>query len=420
MPDFGRWTSNGGDPSLNDINRADRFIEALSSNQPVYSTDPGDAELAFLLADWRDGVRETPSSVTVTEADAVAALAAATAPHRGNRRTLAVVGSAAAAVLCVGGFGAAVYGAGPGDGLYGLRTMFFGEQQATRDDQVVLAAQQELAQVQQLVEQGQWDQAQDKLATLSSTVQSVEQVERKHDLIEQWNALTYKVVEQDPAATLPPVGEPLPPLPDAPLTLLPLPALPEPGATSTSSSMSSSTSSSSPGETTSLPGETTTSTSEVTPSPSDVPSTTLPGTTLPSTTLPSTTLPGTTLPSSTVPSATPSTPATTPPPASTPAATPPPSSATRPPATSTTTVVSPTTTTTVTQAPAAQPPAAPASPVAPPVQTPTLVQEQQQAPEREQKPAREDAPVTTVILPGGGQGNGGGNGGGNVGGNGRG
>ena len=29
MPDFGRWTSNGGDPSLNEINRTDRFLDAL-------------------------------------------------------------------------------------------------------------------------------------------------------------------------------------------------------------------------------------------------------------------------------------------------------------------------------------------------------------------------------------------------------
>lgn len=34
MPDFGRWTSNGGDPSLNEINRTDRFIEVLMSLVP--------------------------------------------------------------------------------------------------------------------------------------------------------------------------------------------------------------------------------------------------------------------------------------------------------------------------------------------------------------------------------------------------
>jgi hypothetical protein len=226
MADHGRWTTNGGDPSLNEINRVDQFIEALSSNQQVYSTDREEAELAYLLADWRDGVRETPVAALFTEQDAVNALRAGQpSTRRLARGHLAVVGSAAAAVLCLGGFATAVYGAAPGDGLYGVRSMLFGDQKVTRDDQVVLAAQTELAEVQKLVEQGQWDQAQDKLVALSNTVQSVEQVDSKHDLIEQWNALTYKVVEQNPAATLPPVGDPMPVLPESPLTLLPVPVI---------------------------------------------------------------------------------------------------------------------------------------------------------------------------------------------------
>ena len=47
MPDFGRWSTNGGDPSLNEINRTDRFLDALADEQPVYSTDRGEAELAY-------------------------------------------------------------------------------------------------------------------------------------------------------------------------------------------------------------------------------------------------------------------------------------------------------------------------------------------------------------------------------------
>ena len=121
MPDFGRWTDGGGDPSLNEINRVDRFIDALSTTQPVYSTDPAEAELAFLLADWRDDVRDAPITALVTERDAVDALHGGQSSGRRSRRSLAVVGSVAAAVLCIGGFGTAVYGAGPGDSLYGMR-----------------------------------------------------------------------------------------------------------------------------------------------------------------------------------------------------------------------------------------------------------------------------------------------------------
>ena len=353
MPDFGRWTANGGDPSLNDINRADKFLDALAAEQPVFSTDRGDADLAFLLSGWRDEVRQVPMDHVVTPAEAGAALVDATAaPSRRNRFGLAVVGSAAAAVLCLGGFGTAVFAAGPGDGLYPIRSMFFGDERATRDDAVVLAAQTELAQVQQLVDQGQWDQAQDKLAALSATVQSVDQVEQKQELIQQWNALTYKVVEQDPAATLPPPGEPLPEMPASPLTLLPMPVIEEsvtvtttPGPevlsttvtseTTTSETVTSETVTSETTSTTST-SETATSTSPATetttsPTATSAPSTT-PSTTATTTTAPTTTAPTTTTTTTVV---TQSTSVAPPPRASAPASTPaaPPSTPAAPPST---------------------------------------------------------------------------------------
>ena len=62
MPDFGRWGANGGDPSLNAIARTDRYLDALASEQPVYATDPADAELAGLMSGWRDEVRRPPTT----------------------------------------------------------------------------------------------------------------------------------------------------------------------------------------------------------------------------------------------------------------------------------------------------------------------------------------------------------------------
>jgi hypothetical protein len=270
MPDFGRWTGNGGDPSLNEINRDERFLDALATNQPVYATDQSEAELAFLLSDWRDEIRDTPVTTVVTVRDAEIAMhgAVGEVSRKRTRTSLALVGSVAAAVLCLGGFSAAVYGAGPGDSFYGIRTMLFGEAPA-RDDQVALASQQ-LAQVQQLIDQGDWQQAQDKLVTLSTTVQGVDQVERKQELIQQWNALTYKVVEQDPAATLPPPDQPQPVLPSSPLTLLPVPVI---EATTTSTSTSDTPTSDTSVSDTSTSISDTSSSSETT-QPSDVTSTT--------------------------------------------------------------------------------------------------------------------------------------------------
>ncbi|BDX34047.1 hypothetical protein TUM20985_45940 [Mycobacterium antarcticum] len=346
MPDFGRWTSNGGDPSLNEINRADKFFESLATKQSVYSTDREEAELAFLLSGWRDDVRDAAITAPVTTRDAVAALQSGMARNRGPRRSFAVVGSVAAAMLCIGGFGTAVYGAGPGDTLYGMRTALFGQSQVTRDDQVELASAQ-LAQVQQLIDDGQWQEAQDKLVAVSTTVQDVGQVEQKQQLVEQWNALTYKVVEQDPAATLP-QGEPLPVLPSSPLTWLPVPVVEATASSSTSTSssdasVSSTTDSSAPSEVPPSDGSTT---------PTSASASTTAGPT-------SVSSPSSTPAASTSPAPTTAVPAAPPPP-------PPTSTAVPPTPTTTTTTTTITAGTTITQAPAAIAPPPPTS-AAPPV-----------------------------------------------------
>jgi hypothetical protein len=204
----------------------------------------------------------------------VLALDNAQVTRRRTRRTLALVGSTAAAVLCLGGFASVVAGAGPGDSLYGLRTMIFGEQPAVaRDDAVVLAAQTQMAEVQQLIDQGQWQAAQDKLQTLTTTVATVNDDERKQDLVTEWQQLTVKVEAQDAAATLPP-DAPLPVFPDVPVVVLDTPT----SESTSESGTSSETTTTSPSETTTTsPSETTTS------SPSETTTTTPPETTTTST-----------------------------------------------------------------------------------------------------------------------------------------
>ena len=215
MPDFSRWGANGGDPSLNAIARTDTYLDALASEQPVYATDPADAELAGLMAGWRDEVRRPPARVAA-QRDAEIVLQRALANRLRTRMSMAVMGSVAAALLCLGGFGAVVYSAAPGDALYGLRVSLFGEQRVTRDDRVALAAQTEMQQVQQLIEQGNWDAAQDKLQTITSNVQTVEDPQRQQELQQQLNNLTVKVESRDPDATVPESAPINPIAPDAP------------------------------------------------------------------------------------------------------------------------------------------------------------------------------------------------------------
>lgn len=376
MPDFGRWTANGGDPSINEINRSDQFLDALASQQPVYATDRGEAELANLLAGWRDDVRETPMAELLTTDEAALALDRATSPGRRRRLSLAVVGSTAAAVLCLGGFGAVVAGAGPGDALYGLRTMLFGDQVTTRDDAVILAAQTEMAQVQELIEQGDWQAAHDKLETITTTVATVGDVESKQNLVTQWQELTVKVEAQDPAATVEP-GAPPPTFPEVPVveldpgTLIPL--LPETSETPTSEDVTSETATTS--ETTSsetTTSETTTSetptsetpTSETptsavsaTPSPTTSETTTSESTTqapLPTTTTTTTTTSVVTRQSAVEPSPTTEEPTTAPSATATPTATPQPTTTVpEPTAAESPTPAQPPTTTTLIVVPAA-------------------------------------------------------------------
>lgn len=224
----------GGDtPGIEAVNETDRLIDALGAGASMPAVDP----LASMLADWRDDARSVPPDGVVSVSQAAAALEGARRPTRTqtgqSRRTrfgITVLGAVAASLLCLGGFGAVIYGAGPGDPLYGLRTMLFGETTAARDEQVALAAQTKLAQVQQLIDEGQWEQAQTELATISTNVQTIENVDRKQELVEQWNQLTVKVVERDPEATLAPDAPP-PVLP--PVIRFPLPQLTAPTTTST-------------------------------------------------------------------------------------------------------------------------------------------------------------------------------------------
>ena len=223
MPDTGRSEfprpgSGPPEPSLDVVRRADGFIDALAEGRPVDPQDPADAELAALLGGWRDEMRWPPATGLIAEADAVAALNAGLAEKRpgtdrdrrtatlprSSRRGLSTVGAAAAAVLCIGGFGAVVAGSGPGDALYGVRNMFFGAPKQVRDDQVGLAAKTELKQVQDLITQGNWEQAQDKLVAVSTQVATIGDAQQKQELLDQFNDLSAKVVERNPQATAPP------------------------------------------------------------------------------------------------------------------------------------------------------------------------------------------------------------------------
>src|SRR5699024_10707926 len=97
-----------------------------------------------LMGRWRDELRSPPANEPVTEAQAAAALRAEPVWQRRTHRGLTVIGSAAAAVLALGGLGAVVAGSHPGRPLYPLRSMLFGEPKSVVDDRIVLTAKTEM------------------------------------------------------------------------------------------------------------------------------------------------------------------------------------------------------------------------------------------------------------------------------------
>jgi Anti-sigma-D factor RsdA to sigma factor binding region len=209
MPEFGYAVPD--QPALDELARTDLLLDALAERQPVDIDDPNEDALAALLEDWRDDLRWPPASALVSPEEAVEALRTGLADRQHSRRGLAVIGSVAASLLVLSGFGAMVVEARPGDVLYGLHAMFY-DQPRVNDDQIELSAKAELAKVQQLINQGQWDQAHNQLAEVSSAVQSMNDGASRNDLMDEVNLLNTRVESRDPNATLPPPSA-LPPAP---------------------------------------------------------------------------------------------------------------------------------------------------------------------------------------------------------------
>jgi hypothetical protein len=211
VPDFGYTRSD--QPSLDELARADLLLDALAEREPVDADDPEDNALAALLADWRDDLRWPPATALVSPEEAIGALQTGLAEARRSgsgglsRRGLAAIGSVAATLLVLSGFGAVVVEARPGDALYGLHAMFF-DQPRVSDNSIELSAKADLAKVQQMIDHGEWDQAHNQLAEVSSTVQSIDDGAGKHDLMDEVNLLNTRVQARNPNATVPPAAPP--------------------------------------------------------------------------------------------------------------------------------------------------------------------------------------------------------------------
>jgi Anti-sigma-D factor RsdA to sigma factor binding region len=206
----------GDQPALDEIARSDLLLDALADRERIDHDDPQVDALALLMGDWRDDLRWPPASALVSAEEAVGALRTGLAERRRAHRSLAAIGSVAATLLALSGFGALVADAHRGDPLYGLHVMFFDAPRAN-DDTITLSAKADLAKVQQMIDQGQWAQAQNQLTEVSSMVQAMNDGTSRRSLMDQVNLLNARVESRNPNATLPASSPPSANLP-APAT----------------------------------------------------------------------------------------------------------------------------------------------------------------------------------------------------------
>jgi Anti-sigma-D factor RsdA to sigma factor binding region len=192
----------GDQPALDEIAHTDLLLDALADRERIDLDDPQVDALAVLMGDWRDDLRWPPASALVSAEEAVEALRTGLAERRRTHRGLAAIASVAATLLVLSGFGAFVADAHRGDPLYGLHVMFF-DAPRVNDDQITLSAKAELAKVQQMIDQGQWAQAQNQLAEVSSTVQSINDGNSRQNLLDEVTLLNTRVESRNPNATLP-------------------------------------------------------------------------------------------------------------------------------------------------------------------------------------------------------------------------
>jgi hypothetical protein len=212
--DFGN--ARGDQPALDEVAHTDLLLDALAERDEIdlgSADDFEDQALALLLGEWRDDLRWPPASALVSQDEAEEALRDGMLNPSRGRRGLAAVGSLAATLLMLSGFGAVVADARPGDLLYGLHAMMFNEPRVS-DDQIMLSAKADLAKAEQMIAQGQWDQAHTQLAEVSSTLRGVNDGSRRQGLLDEVTQLNTKVDKRDPNARQHPASNPELPNPE--------------------------------------------------------------------------------------------------------------------------------------------------------------------------------------------------------------
>ena len=198
MPEFGHPDG----PALDEFARTDLLLDALAERERVDIDDPKEDALAALLGDWRDDLRWPPASALISPEEAVAALHAGLAERRPRQsRGLATVGSVAAACWCSAAL--APWWSRRARARRCTACTRCSSTSSRQSGTVMLSAKADLAKVQEMIDKGQWAQAQSQLNRGQQLGAVHGRQRRRKDLMNEVNLLNTKVETRNPNATLP-------------------------------------------------------------------------------------------------------------------------------------------------------------------------------------------------------------------------
>ncbi|GGK56858.1 anti-sigma-D factor RsdA [Nocardia camponoti] len=203
----------------------DALIDAIASDGLVHTNSPEEFQLASLLADWRGELLSTPMPAGPNLDTVFAAVnqeigargVRVGASSRGRLRLVRpLLASAAALAVVFGGLTGLSYNAAPGDALWKVKEVVFSEQAQST---VVAQADGDLVAAQNLIAQGNPEQAKALLEQASNAAGQVNDPGKRDDLAARWHQLREQLMKvapeigaQLPKTTLPPATpKPTPP-----------------------------------------------------------------------------------------------------------------------------------------------------------------------------------------------------------------
>lgn len=206
LPSFGNGESASEADFAADLSAVqadDALLDALGGSDPKIADGLGDQELNALLLAWRRDIDSEPLAELVDNETAVTAVKTAASTkrfgQRERRRRMLVPVAAAAAVLAIAftGTGLAARAAQPGDTLWGLTKVLYGDH--ARSVEAAATARVDLEKANIALAGGRVDDARKALADAQTALNQVSVDDNLSQLMDQHRQLSEQLQSSNPA-----------------------------------------------------------------------------------------------------------------------------------------------------------------------------------------------------------------------------